>query len=80
MKAIIFDVGGVLLRTEDWSIRRGWEDRLGLERGQSDELVFESAMGIKAQLGIISYDELWRWIGRSLDLDDNLFQAFHTKF
>ena len=39
--AVIFDIGGVLVRTEDWSGRRKWEERLGLpERGLST-IVFD---------------------------------------
>ncbi len=80
VKAIIFDVGGVLLRTEDWSYRRSWEERLGLAAGQSDELVFNSEMGIKAQLGDVTYRQLWQWIGHFLELEDELLLTFHDGF
>ncbi|MEZ4831384.1 MAG: hypothetical protein R2873_05145 [Caldilineaceae bacterium] len=40
IKAVIFDVGGVLIRTEDPSPRRRLEDRLGLAPGQAEFIVF----------------------------------------
>jgi beta-phosphoglucomutase-like phosphatase (HAD superfamily) len=48
IQAVIFDVGGVLLRTEDRAPRQAWEARLGLEPGGAEALVFNSEMGQKA--------------------------------
>lgn len=79
IKAVIFDVGGVLIRTADHSYRREWEDRLGLADGESEEIVFNSEMGIKAQQGEITDDALWAWVGQSLDLGDQL-EAFRSGF
>jgi epoxide hydrolase-like predicted phosphatase len=72
IKAIIFDVGGVLIRTTDHSYRRRWEAKLGLEPGEAEDIVFNSEMGQKAQRGEISDEELWRWIGERLDLGQKL--------
>lgn len=79
IKAVIFDVGGVLLRTHDWSGRRSWEARLGLESGGAEEIVFHSEMGQRAQRGQMSEDELWSWIGTHLDLADEL-ESFRADF
>ena len=79
IKAVIFDVGGVLIRTADHSYRREWENRLGLADGESEEIVFNSEMGIKAQKGEISDDALWSWVGQYLKLGDRL-EAFRTSF
>ncbi|MEJ2754163.1 MAG: HAD-IA family hydrolase, partial [Chloroflexota bacterium] len=79
IKAIIFDVGGVLLRTEDHSYRRRWEAELGLEHGEAEEIVFNSEMGQKAQRGEISDEELWQWIGQRLELGQRL-EAFRQDF
>lgn len=80
IQAVIFDVGGVLLRTEDRQPRQQWEARLGLPPGGAEALVFNSAMGQKAQRGEISEPELWRWIGDELDLLPNERAAFRTGF
>ncbi|GJM41861.1 MAG: haloacid dehalogenase [Ardenticatenaceae bacterium] len=80
IQAIIFDVGGVLLRTEDRQPRQKWEARLGLAPGGAEALVFNSKMGQKAQCGEISEPELWHWIGEELALLPNELAAFRTGF
>lgn len=79
IKAVIFDVGGVLIRTLDHSHRRRWEQQLGLGERESEEIVFNSSVGQKAQRGEISDDELWSWVGRYLELDDEI-EDFHQAF
>lgn len=79
IKAVIFDVGGVLVRTHDHSGRRRWEEKLGLPQGGSDEVVFHSRMGTLAQQGAITDAELWQWIGESLELGEEL-EAFRADF
>jgi epoxide hydrolase-like predicted phosphatase len=69
IKGVIFDVGGVLLRTYDPSGRRKWEMRLGLEPGSLAGLVFDSDLGRKAQLGQAAVDEVWSWLGTRLNLN-----------
>jgi epoxide hydrolase-like predicted phosphatase len=80
IEAVIFDVGGVLVRTLDRGPREAWEKRLGLERGEADSIVFGGEMGTKAQRGEISEEELWRWIGRHLDLSPRHLAAFRRDF
>ncbi len=79
IKAVIFDVGGVLVRTADHSYRRDWEKRLGLADGESETIVFNSEMGRKAQEGAITDEALWTWVGQYLDLGDQL-DAFRFGF
>lgn len=68
IKALIFDVGGVLIRTATRQPRLYWEDKLGLDEWQSEEIVFNSEMGTRAQLGQITNEELWHWVGDRLNL------------
>ncbi len=72
IKAIIFDIGGVLLRTADQQPRRRWETRLGLPPGELEAIVLNSDMGHRAQRGEISDAELWAWVGHKLALGDQL--------
>lgn len=80
IKAVIFDVGGVMLRTEDPNPRREQEARLGLSTLESEELVFNSEMGTKAQIGEIGRVALWTWIGDHLNLDEEGLDAFYEGF
>ena len=80
IKAIIFDVGGVLLRTQEYSYRRNWEKKLGLKEWKSETIVFNSEMGQKAQQGHISDDQLWDWVGKQLDLQPADLTQFRHDF
>ena len=80
IKAVIFDVGGVLVRTHDRSYRHQWEQRLGLDKGESEMIVFGGEMGTKAQLGTITNKELWQWIGQRLGLENEALRTFRRDF
>ena len=80
IKAIIFDVGGVLVRTADRAGRNALEQRLGLKPGESEFIVFNSEMGTKAQQGAITNAELWAWIQEHLQLNEEEFSAFRRDF
>lgn len=79
IKAIIFDVGGVLIRTQDQSGRRYWEELLGLPAGGAEAVVLNSAMGHRAQRGEITTEQLWTWVGEYLNLGQDL-AAFRYDF
>lgn len=80
IKAVIFDVGGVLVRTENQQKRREWEARLGLAPGESEAIVFDGEMGTKAQSGAVSDEAHWAWIGQRLGLDETALKAFRRDF
>jgi epoxide hydrolase-like predicted phosphatase len=80
VKAILFDFGGVLLRTQDHQGRRKWEEKLGLEEWELEVIVFGSEMGTKAQMGEISYESLWDWIGRRFNLSSQELKDFQHDF
>ena len=80
IKAIIFDIGGVLIRTEDHSSRRNWEKQLGLAEWESETIVFNSEMGQKAQRGAISDEALWNWVGQRLNLNAARLAEFRAGF
>jgi len=80
IKTVIFDVGGVLIRTEDRTPRRKLEQRLGLQPGESEVLVFNEKVGNAAQLGKITSAELWGWVQQKLGLDDAGVAQFQQEF
>jgi glucose-1-phosphatase len=80
IKAIIFDVGGVLIRTEDPLPRRRLEERLGLSSGQAEFIVFNSERGRSAQLGQLTSTQLWAGVQDELGLDDEGLHQFRSDF
>lgn len=80
IKAIIFDFGGVLLRTHQWDGRQRWESRLKLAPYQSEWVVFNSPLGRQAQHGQLGYAELWQQIGQQFNLSPAELQQFQTDF
>ena len=66
--AIIFDFGGVLLRTRDHSLRIKWEKKLGLKRWEFEEYIFNGPVGRKAQLGRASWQAVWDDAGQKFGL------------
>ena len=80
IRAIIFDVGGVLIRTEDPTPRRQLEARLKLPSGGAEALFFNSAMGQKGQHGQVTTDALWQWVQDELGLSSEELAAFQTDF
>jgi epoxide hydrolase-like predicted phosphatase len=80
IKAVIFDLGGVLLRTEDFSSRQALADRMGKPLAELENLVFNGDSGDRAQLGEISVDEHWENIRRMLGLDAAGISEFQRQF
>jgi putative hydrolase of the HAD superfamily len=80
IKAVIFDVGGVLVRTHDWSGRQRWESELSLPPGQAEWLVFNSGPGLRAQQGLMTESELWQEVAAELGLDAGRLEAFRRDF
>ena len=69
LKALIFDIGGVLLRTETLEHRRKWERRFGLNDWQLQDMFFNSAVGQAAQIGQASTGDAWAFMAQTLSLD-----------
>lgn len=66
IRAIIWDLGGVLVRTDDPAPRTALAARHGMPRAALEALVFNSDSGMRAQLGEISASEHWRHVAQSL--------------
>lgn len=62
LKAVIFDVGGVLIRTHSRAGREKWATQLGLDAWEFENLVFNSESGRLAQLGGKTHLAHWRWL------------------
>lgn len=63
LKAVIFDVGGVLIRTSSRAGREKWAARLGMDAWEFETFVFSGESGRQAQLGQKTTAAHWRWLG-----------------
>src|SRR5947209_1141705 len=81
VKAIIFDFGGVLMRTADPVGRREWEARLGLAVGQLERAVHGCQEWLQVQQGLLSDNDYWQSVARNLGIiEDSLPQLQRDYF
>jgi FMN phosphatase YigB (HAD superfamily) len=80
VRAVYFDIGGVLLRTEDPLPRREWERHLGLEAGRLAKLVFENPTAQRSTIGGAAESDVWREVGRSLNLSPQQLAELREDF
>lgn len=78
IRAVIFDFGGVLMRTGSLEPRRRLAEQFGLSLDELYRLVFDGDGSREAQLGSIDPDQRWAQIGQSVRLSSRDEQiAFH---
>ncbi len=80
IKAVIWDCGGVLVRTEDPSGRREWEQKLGLSLYDIDRAVLGSNPWVQAQCGEIPEEEYWHTVRLHLGLDEKAILDLRRDF
>lgn len=80
IKAVIFDIGNVLLRTTDLEPRRRWEQRFGLPDWSLEKMFFGSETGMAAQVGKSSTDDAWAHVLRTLNIDESELPALKHDF
>ena len=66
IKVVIFDLGGVLVRTEFPQVRHRLEKQLGLEPRTLDRVIWGGEDWELAQKGDITYEEYWTRVGATL--------------
>jgi len=66
--AVIFDLGGVIVRTEDWHPRNALAERLATSRDELESLVFGDGGDYRAQLGEITAQEQWDHVRQKLGM------------
>jgi len=59
IRAVIFDIGGVLVHTVDRSRQRTWEQRLGLAEGTLEPTIWQMPMSLAANVGQASRATVW---------------------
>ncbi len=78
--AVIFDWGGVLMRTIDYRPRLAWDERLSLRPGTVESTVHGLEAWRQAQLGRMSSAAYWRAVGAALGLDQQQIKALRADF
>jgi len=80
VKALIFDVGGVLIRTENLTGRQKWAQRLGLGVWELHDVVFESPVAAAATIGQATESEAWEYARQQLGLSLEQLPEFRSDF
>jgi epoxide hydrolase-like predicted phosphatase len=74
IRAVVFDIGGVLEITPDLGVTRRWETRLGLPAGGLDERMHDTWVG--GGIGTITEDEVVQAVRERLGLDERELAEF----
>jgi epoxide hydrolase-like predicted phosphatase len=71
IRAVLFDFGGVIVRTNDRTPRERLAARLGIAYDQLSSLVFDSESALQATLGKITTQEHWEALRNELGLSQD---------
>jgi len=74
IRAVVFDIGGVLEITPDLGVTPRWESRLGLAAGELDQRMLDAWRG--GSIGTITLDDVHQALRDRLGLDDTQLEAF----
>jgi len=80
IRAIIWDLGGVILRTEDRTLRSQLAGRLGMTYDDLDRLVFESQSSKLATVGLIDASAHWDSVCKTLNMPVEQVPALQASF
>lgn len=80
IRAIIFDLGGVLVRTEQPSPREALAKKLGRTRQQLEALVFSEESGMQAQRGEIDVQDHWAYVAGELGIPEAEIPGLQDQF
>ena len=80
IKAIVFDVGGVLLRTENHNGRQNLDQKYNLSPGGADKLVFNSEASRLSTIGKVPQSAIWQNVADKLSLSQDELESFRNAF
>lgn len=66
IRAVFFDLGGVIVRTEYQAPRQQLAERLGMEYDDLSKIVFDSETGLQAAIGSITALQHWESVMKRL--------------
>ncbi len=80
IRAVFFDLGGVIVRTEYQTPRQQLAERLGMEYDDLDRLVFNSETGLQAAIGAITPQQHWEAVMKRLKRPKEEMSAIREEF
>jgi epoxide hydrolase-like predicted phosphatase len=80
IRAVFFDLGGVIVRTEYQAPRERLAERLNMTYEDLDDIVFNGESSRQASIGAISTDEHWAAIARRLGRQPSEANAIREEF
>lgn len=80
IRAVLFDLGGVIVRTEYQAPRQHLAERLGLEYDDLVKIVFDSDSGYKASIGAITPEAHWDSVIKRLKRPASEMEAIRHEF
>ena len=80
IKAVLFDLGGVILRTEFQAPRQHLAERLHMEYDDLVKIVFDGPTAQQASIGEVTADEHWVSVMKRLKRPDAEMQAIRDEF
>ena len=79
-RAVFFDFGGVIQRTEYQAPRQQLAQRFGMEYEDIDKLVFNSPSAVKATVGEVSEKAHWEAIAQRLKIKNDEIEKVESEF
>lgn len=80
IKAVFFDLGGVIVRTEFQAPRQRLADRLGMDYEDLFKIIYGSETNDRASIGEISVDEHWAFVMQRLKRPLSELEAIRQEF
>jgi len=82
IRAVIFDLGGVIVRTEYQAPRQKLAERFGMDYDDIDKIVFSGANGsaARASVGEITEEEHWQNVMKILKLPGGDYKDIQKEF
>ncbi len=80
IKAIIWDMGGVILRTEDHKPREKWAIKWGITESELSDFVFGNEASRSATLGEKPTSAIWEFVGHHFSLSPQDREKFEKDF
>lgn len=80
IRAVFFDLGGVIVRTEYQSPRQRLAERLGMEYDDLVRIVFDSPTAVQATIGEMTSAEHWASVVKRLKRDASEMQTIRDEF